>query len=140
MRGRPNIMKFLIDNFLLVAIALVSGGMAVWPLLRARAGGPTLGTLAATQLMNSRDVQILDVRSAAEFGSGSLRNARNIPLAELAAQAPRLPKDKPALVVCESGKRASLAAVKLRSAGITEVFILGGGVAAWRAAGLPMAK
>lgn len=133
-------MQFLIDNLFLVALVLVSGAMAVWPLLRARAGGPTLGTLAATQLLNARDVQIVDVRSPAEFNAGSLRNARNIPLAEVAAQAERLPKDKPALVVCESGRRASLAAVKLRSAGIQEVFILGGGIDAWRAAGLPVSR
>ena len=133
-------MKFLIDNILLVAIAVLSGAMAIWPLLRARAGGPTLDTLAATQLMNSRDVQIVDVRSAAEFGSGSLRNARNIPLEQVAAQAPALPKDKPAIVVCETGRRASLAAVKLRSAGIHEVYILAGGLHAWRAAGLPVSK
>jgi rhodanese-related sulfurtransferase len=133
-------MKFLLDNLFLVAIALLSGGMAIWPLLRARAGGPSLGTLAATQLMNARDVQIVDVRSAAEFSGGSLRNARNIPLPEVATQAPNLPKDKPAIVVCETGRRASLAAVKLRSAGINEVFILAGGLDAWRAAGLPVSK
>jgi rhodanese-related sulfurtransferase len=130
-------MQFILDNLLLVAIALVSGGLAVWPLLRSRAGGPTLGTLAATRLLNERDAQVIDVRSAAEFAGGSLRNARNIPLADVQAQAPALPKDKPALVVCETGRRASLAAVKLRSAGIQEVFILAGGLEAWRQAGLP---
>jgi rhodanese-related sulfurtransferase len=133
-------MKFLLDNLFLVAIALLSGAMAVWPLLRARAGGPSLGTLAATQLMNARDVQIVDVRSPTEFGTGSLRNARNIPLADVPTQAPNLPKDKPALVVCETGRRSSLAAVKLRSAGVSEVFILAGGLDAWRAAGLPVSK
>ena len=133
-------MKFLLDNLSLVLIALISGGMAVWPLLRARAGGPSLGTLAATQLMNSRNVQIVDVRSAAEFDAGSLQNARNIPLSEVAAQAPQLPKDRPAIVVCQTGRRASLAAVKLRSAGINEVYILAGGLDAWRTAGLPVSK
>ncbi len=133
-------MKFLLDNFALVAIALVSGGLLVWPLLRARAGGPSVGTLAATQMMNSRDVQIVDVRPAAEFGTGSLLNARNLPLAEVAKRAAELRKDRPVIVVCEFGRRASLAAVKLRSAGINEVYILAGGLNAWRAAGLPLSK
>jgi rhodanese-related sulfurtransferase len=133
-------MKFLLDNFALVAIALVSGGLLVWPLLRARAGGPSVGTLAATQMMNSRDVQIVDVRPAAEFGTGSLLNARNLPLAEVAQRAAELRKDRPVIVVCEFGRRASLAAVKLRSAGINEVYILAGGLNAWRTAGLPLSK
>jgi len=132
--------KFLLDNYLLVLALLVSGGMLAWPIFRNRAGGPKLGTLAATQMMNQRDVQIVDVRSAAEFGGGSLRNARNVPLDEVAARAAELNKEKPVLVVCEAGRRASLAAVKLRSAGLGEVYILEGGLSAWRAAGLPVAK
>jgi rhodanese-related sulfurtransferase len=133
-------MKFLIDNYWLIIITLVSGGMLAWPLLRARAGGPSLTPLAATQLMNARDVQIVDVRSPAEFGAGTLLRARNLPLTEVAGRAGELRKDKPVIVVCEFGRRASIAAVKLRSAGIGEVFILAGGINAWRAAGLPLAK
>jgi rhodanese-related sulfurtransferase len=133
-------MKFLLDNLALVLLAVGSGALLVWPALRARAGGPSLGTLAATQLMNSREVQIVDVRAAAEFGTGSLLNARNLPLTEVAQRASELRKDRPVIVVCEAGRRASLAAVKLRSAGIAEVYILAGGLGAWRAAGLPLAK
>ena len=133
-------MKFLIYNYWLIAIALISGGLLVWPTLRQRAGGPTLGTLAATQMMNARDVQIVDVRTESEFGTGSLPNARNLPLTEVAQRASELRKDRPVLVVCEFGRRASLAAVKLRSAGIGEVYILDGGLSAWRGAGLPVSK
>jgi rhodanese-related sulfurtransferase len=132
--------SFVTDNLSLIGIALVSGGMAVWPLLRARAGGPTLGTLAATKLINERDVQIIDVRGPDEFREGSLENARNMPVGDIASQAGQLPQDKPALVVCKSGGRASMGAVKLRSAGIKEVFILSGGLDAWREAGLPVVK
>ena len=136
-------MKFLTENpinLVLLLVALISGGLLVWPALRSRAGGPKLGTLAATQLMNAREVQIVDVRSAAEFAGGSLRAARNLPLPEVAARASELSKDRPVLVVCEAGRRASVAAVKLRSAGLPEVYILDGGLGAWRAAGLPVAK
>jgi rhodanese-related sulfurtransferase len=133
-------MKFLLDNLALVLLAVGSGALLVWPALRARAGGPSLGTLAATQLMNSREVQIVDVRDATDFGTGSLLNARNVPLTEVAQRASELRKDRPVLVVCEAGRRASLAAVKLRSAGISEVYILAGGLVAWRAAGLPLAR
>jgi rhodanese-related sulfurtransferase len=132
-------MKFLLDNYALVIAALISGGMLVWPLFRARAGGPSLTTLAATQMINARPVQIVDVRTPAEFGGGSLPQARNLPLADVAQRATELKKDQPVIVVCEAGRRASLAAVKLRSAGIAEVFILAGGMSAWRAAGLPVA-
>jgi len=82
----------------------------------------------------------VDVRSPEEFGAGSLPNARNVPLAEVAQRAGEFKKDQPVIVVCDFGRRASLAAVKLRSAGIAEVFILAGGLDAWRTAGLPVRK
>ncbi len=44
-------MKFVIDNIFLVAIALVSGAMLLWPLLRRGAGGPSVSTLEATQMV-----------------------------------------------------------------------------------------
>ena len=133
-------MKFILDNWPLIGMTLVSGGLLVWPMLRARAGGPSLTTLRATQMMNARDVQVVDVRAPAEFGAGSLLRARNLPLEEIAQRAGELRKDQPVLVVCEAGRRASIAAVKLRSAGIAEVFILDGGLNAWRTAGLPLTK
>jgi rhodanese-related sulfurtransferase len=127
-------------NLLLAIAALASGALLVWPALRARAGGPTLGTLAATQLINSRNVQIIDVRPAAQFGTGNLRGSRNLPVTDIPARVGELDKSRPVLVVCEMGRTASLAAVKFRSAGVSEVYILGGGLSAWRAAGLPLAR
>lgn len=131
-------LQFLTDNILLVAIALISGGMLLWPLLRNRAGGAAINTLQATQLINSKPVQILDVRSPDEFKTGSLANAKNIPLAALKDRLGELKKDKPVLVVCASGARAAGPAALLRGMGFGEVFVLQGGLAAWREAGLPV--
>ena len=41
------------------AIAFISGAMLVWPLVRNRAGGPSLSTLQATQLINGKNAQIV---------------------------------------------------------------------------------
>lgn len=131
-------LQFLTDNILLVAIALISGGMLLWPLLRNRAGGAAINTLQATQLINSKPVQIVDVRSPDEFKTGSLANAKNIPLAALKDRLGELKKDKPVLVVCASGARAAGPAALLRGMGFGEVFVLQGGLAAWREAGLPV--
>lgn len=132
-------MQFLIDNFILVAVAVVSGAMLFLPILRQRAGGPVLTTLQATQLINSRHAQIVDLRAADEFAKGSLPNARNVPSDSVGTRAGEFKKDKPMLLVCATGgPRARKAAAQLRSQGFAEVFILGGGLAAWREAGLPL--
>lgn len=132
-------MQFFIDNALLIAVAFVSGAMLLWPLIRSRAAGPALTTLQATQLINSKHAQVVDVRDAAEFARGSLPNAKNIPLAELAARAPKeLKKDRPVIVLCKAGNIAGRAAAQLRASGLSEVYVLAGGLAAWREAGLPV--
>ena len=132
-------MQFFIDNALLIAVAFLSGGMLLWPLIRSRAGGPALTTLQATQLINGKHAQVVDIRDAADFAKGSLPNARNIPLGELATRAAKeLKKDRPVIVLCNTGSTAGRAAAQLRAAGMAEVYVLAGGLAAWREAGLPV--
>lgn len=130
--------QFFIDNIVLIAVAFASGAMLVWPLIRSRAGGPTLTTLQATQLINTRNPQIVDLRNADDFTKGSLPNARNLPSDKLATRLAELKKDKPVLLVCATGTAAARIAAMLRSQGFAEVFVLGGGLAAWREAGLPL--
>ena len=131
-------MQFVLDNVFLIAIAVVTGGMLILPIVRNRSAGPALSTLQVTQLINSRNATIVDVRSAEEFAKGSLPNARNLPAPTVADRLRELKKDKPVIVVCANGHAAGKVAAQLRSNGFNDVFILGGGLAAWREAGLPI--
>lgn len=132
--------KFLVDNVFLIAIALVSGAMLLWPVIARRTAGPTLGTLQATRLINDENAVVLDIRAPAEFAAGHLPNARNVPAADVGKRAADLPAGKPVLVVCADGRGAGKAAATLRSSGRERVFCLDGGLAAWRQAGLPVVK
>ncbi len=131
-------MQFLIENIFLIALAFASGGMLLWPLIRTRVSGPALTTLQVTQLINGRNATIVDIRPPAEFAKGSLPNARNLPADKVKDGAGGLKKDKPLIVICANGQAASKVAAQLRASGFNEVFILGGGLAAWREAGLPI--
>lgn len=131
-------LQFFIDNILLIGVAFISGAMLVWPLVRGKASGPSLSTLQATQLINSRNPQVVDLRNAEDFAKGSLPNARNIPAAKVAERVGELKKDKPVLLVCATGTSAGRTAALLRAQGYSDVYVLGGGLAAWREAGLPV--
>ena len=135
-------MDFITKNIFLVVIALVSGGMLLWPLLRKGAGGPWVNTLQATQMMNRDDALVLDLRPAAEFASGHILGARNLPLADLERRAGELDKHKakPVIVHCADGNRAGGAVALLRRNGFANVVNLSGGYAAWQQAGLPVEK
>lgn len=70
--------------------------------------------------------KLIDVRSVAEFSSGHLPGAVNVPLGELGSQVKKLgPKDKPLVLYCASGTRSAMARSQLKSLGFTQVFNLG---------------
>jgi rhodanese-related sulfurtransferase len=132
--------KFFVDNIWLIALALLSGGALLWPNLQRR--GKTVSLLQATQLINQGKTMILDVRDPAAYGTGHLRDAKNIPLKELPNRISELDKfkSKNVLVVCQSGSHSPKATSQLKKAGFNEVVTLNGGLAAWQAQGLPVAK
>lgn len=134
-------MKFILDHIFVVAIAVISGGALLWPAIAPR--GRRATHLQATQMMNrGKATAVIDVRSNEEFAAGHLRDAKNIPLADLANRIGELDKSKTktVIVVCQSGARADKAARQLKAAGFEDVYSLDGGMTAWTAAGLPVTK
>ncbi|MBC7804427.1 MAG: rhodanese-like domain-containing protein [Candidatus Parcubacteria bacterium] len=135
-------MEFINKNIFLVLIALVSGGMLIWPFLRRGTGGPWVNTLAATQLINRSDAIVVDLRSAEDYAKGHILGAKNFPLPDLERRATELDrhKAKPLILHCGDGNRSSGAVAKLRAKGFGSLHNLSGGYAAWVQAGLPVEK
>ena len=133
-------MKFILDHIFTVAIAVASGLALLWPALRP--GGRRATPLQVTQMINRGKTVVVDVRSPDEFATGHLRDAKNIPLADLGNRIGELDKSKSKTVVvmCQSGVRADKAVRQLAAAGFEDVYSLEGGVAGWQAAGLPLTK
>jgi rhodanese-related sulfurtransferase len=132
--------KFIIDNIWLIALVILSGGALLWPNLQRR--GQKVSLLQATQLINQGKGVVLDVREPSQFAVGHVRDARNIPLNELPKRISELDKfkSKSVIVTCQSGMQSAKAALQLRKAGFNEVVSLNGGLTAWQAQGLPVAK
>lgn len=135
-------MKFVMDNIFLVAAALVSGAMLLWPILRRSGGGASVNTLEATQMINREDALLLDVREPAEYAQAHILNARGLPLSQFDARVGDLDKfkDKPVIVYCATDNRSRTAVETLRKRGFSNAVVLSGGFAAWQQAGLPVQK
>ncbi len=80
---------------------------------------------------------LLDVRDQEEWISGHIDGARHIYVGHIEKQAPDIPQDKPVVVLCSVGYRASIACSLLLRAGFTRVTNVLGGMTAWRQAGYP---
>lgn len=133
-------MKFLIDNIFLIAVAILSGGALLLPLLQKR--GNRVSTLQATQLINQGKTLVLDVRDGEAFAAAHLIDAKNIPLKDLPQRMAELDKFKAknVLVVCQTGSQATKAVAQLSQAGFAQAYNLEGGIAAWQTQGLPTVK
>src|SRR4051794_9794643 len=130
-------------NLVLLGTMIVSGALLVLPFIkRLMRPGQEVGPTEAVLLINRRDAVVLDVRDAAEYKSGHITNARNVPEAELDARAKELDKvkAKPIIVSCARGNRSGTIAAKLRKLGFAEVVSLRGGIAAWNQANMPLEK
>ena len=133
-------MKFIIDNIWLIGLVFMSGGALLWHSLQQR--GTQLSLFQATQLINQGKAVFLDIRDPYDFAAGHVRDAKNIPLKELPQRGGELErfKSKAIIIVCSSGMQSAKAAALLKRAGFNEVYSLSGGLAAWQAQGLPIAK
>ena len=134
-------MDFILDNVLLIALAVVSGGMLFWPMIRGGAGGSAVGTSEAVRLINREKAVLIDVGEPAEYAGGHAANARNIPFGQVETSKD-LPSNKavPLLLMCPTGARANRAAGLLKRQGYAQALAVSGGTRAWREAGLPMEK
>ncbi|MBL8514496.1 MAG: rhodanese-like domain-containing protein, partial [Betaproteobacteria bacterium] len=75
--------EFLSQNWMLVAMFVISGVMLFWPGSAKFSGAKPVGTLEATRLMNTGNALVLDVRANGEFSGGRIPKSKNIPLAEI---------------------------------------------------------
>ena len=132
-------MSFLINNWMLLLIALTSGGALLWPIL---SQGKGLNPAEAVQLMNRDKAVVIDVCEPGEYAAGHIVGARNVPLAQLEAQLPNVVKNKatPVILVCQAGARSGRALGLARKLGYENAQSLAGGLKAWQAASMPVSK
>ena len=134
--------QFLQQNWMLVAVAAVSGAMLLWSIIGGKLSGvEQADTLKATRLYND-DALVLDVREDKEYAGGHIPKARHIPLGQLAGRMQELEKfkGKPILVTCRSGHRSARACGMLKKAGFETVYNQAGGILAWERANLPVTQ
>lgn len=93
------------------------------------------------QARKAGNCQIVDVREGFELDLEKIPHCLHLPLTSLNPQClDKLEKDKPIYLVCKSGSRSMMAAEKLKNYGCKELYVLEGGLEAWRKSGRPVIK
>jgi rhodanese-related sulfurtransferase len=133
--------KFIVDNWMLILIAVSSGSMLAWPLIRGTGGG-SLTAQGAVHLINRERAVVIDLRDTEEFAAGHATGARNVPFDQLEQKLPGTVKNKsvPVLLMCASGSRAQRALALAKKLGYEQAQVIAGGLKSWKDANLPIEK
>lgn len=93
------------------------------------------------QLMN-QGAQLYDMRDGSAFATGHINGARHLDPGQQSNAAETLKrfKDRLLVICCEDGSRSTALTRALHASGFTKVFNLRGGLASWRADGLPLTR
>ena len=93
------------------------------------------------RLMN-QGALVLDIRKPEQFASGHVNGAKQLPSDQIltAGDSYKRFKEKPVVVIDESGSLAAAAVRQLNHQGFTKAFSLRGGFSGWRAENLPVTK
>lgn len=89
---------------------------------------------------NQASVHLLDVRDIEEtvIGEAKIPHAQVVPLGKLRDRISEIPRNKPVVTFCRSGRRSAMAVSILQNAGIEKVANISGGFLRWRDEGLPL--
>ena len=133
--------KFILDNWMLIAVAVSSGFFLLLPVVQGAAATGITPT-DAVQCMNREKGVVIDVCSAAEFAESHIKGAVNVPLDELEGRLAGTVKNKstPLILVCAAGSRSKRAQAVAQKLGYEKVHSLQGGLKAWKEANLPVVK
>jgi rhodanese-related sulfurtransferase len=87
--------------------------------------------------LDAREILLIDVREPDEFAAEKIDGALNVPLSTFNPAALPDAGGKTVVLQCAGGKRSAMAVDKCRKANQAVETHLAGGLAAWKAAGLP---
>jgi rhodanese-related sulfurtransferase len=136
------LLEYLNNHPLLVGLALAMAiAVLVYELRSRRLNYASVQPQEAIQLMN-QGAQVYDLRASEAFAGGRISGAKQLEQNQFdqAAEVLKKYKEKLLVLVCEDGQRSTALTRTLHSNGFTKVFNLRGGLATWRAEGLPLQK
>lgn len=101
-----------------------------------------VGVAEFASVITRPGIQIIDVRTPAEFDSGHIAGAVNIPVqsADFAERIARLDPAGQYAVYCRSGNRSQPAVAAMTDAGLSTVYELASGTNGWAADGQPLVR
>ena len=130
--------QFIVQNALLIIIAVIAAVSLAMPLINTRRFGPMVSSEQAVSLINKQNALVVDVLAQKDFKRVRIANSVNIPANEIQNRLGELSKDRTIIVVDNSGNMSAAASKLLRGVGFTKVYVLDSGLVGWMRDKLPL--
>lgn len=130
--------QFIVQNALLIIIAVIAAVSLAMPLINTRRFGPMVSSEQTVSLINKQNALVVDVRAQKDFKRVRIANSVNIPANEIQNRLGELSKDRTIIVVDNSGNMSAAASKLLRGVGFTKVYVLDSGLVGWMRDKLPL--
>lgn len=130
--------QFIVQNALLIIIAVIAAVSLAMPLINTRRFGPMVSSEQAVSLINKQNALVVDVRAQKDFKRVRIANSVNIPANAIQNRLGELSKDRTIIVVDNSGNMSAAASKLLRGVGFTKVYVLDSGLVGWMRDKLPL--
>ncbi|MFP5429590.1 MAG: rhodanese-like domain-containing protein [Gammaproteobacteria bacterium] len=132
--------EFAANHYLLVGTFVAL--LVAWIVSEMARGGKNVSPQGLSQLVNQQNARLIDVRDPAEFKAGHISGSENIPYSRISERLEELKKElqRPIVVICNIGQTAGAVGGQLKTAGLTQVYKLEGGISNWKSQSLPLVK
>ena len=130
--------QFIVQNALLIIIAVIAAVSLAMPLINTRRFGPMVSSEQAVSLINKQNALVVYVQAQKDYKRVRIANSVNIPANEIQNRLGELSKDRTIIVVDNSGNMSAAASKLLRGVGFTKVYVLDSGLVGWMRDKLPL--
>jgi len=121
----------------LVALAVISAAILLWPLVRKAFNGATLTPFEITDLINRQGAIVFDLREDSLFKAGHLPRSRHLTLAKLERMDMKRLQQKPLIIVGASQDLRQARKI-LQQKGAQRIYTVNDNFTAWKKESLPL--
>jgi len=137
------LIEFVIEYWYLFAmLAVIIVLLSLDPAARGASGAKMVSPLQLPQIQSRESAIVVDVNEPEAYKKGHIAQSINLPVSKINDSLGKLKKNKgkPIIITCETGANSSKAATVLRKNAFTDLYILSGGLTAWKKENLPLEK
>jgi len=143
MINTQQLLQFIQNHWALCLAFVATLAFLIFEELKGKMGGiARISPQNATILLNRENATIIDLRNQNAFSSGHIINSFNIERNGFDTHIHKIEshKNHPIILLDEADNHIAAIGTKLKKSGFTKIYLLSGGLQAWKNAQLPITK